>query len=841
MTASRAVAAAAALAALACAAPAAARESGRSELDARGTFVLRGIEDADGVSAVGDVDGDGHADVAVWREDDDEARIVLGGERVPGLRSFRVAGVQGEETRSIVGVGDVTGDGLDDMAASYGYGDGVAIIAGRRDPRDVNLRRPEQRSTTFAGGPVSHGAGAGDVNGDGTDDLLVAGSSEGGGGDDEDEFEVSEVGEAWVVFGGPAMTGRRDLRNLGAGGFKIVGGGDDGAIAHSAAPAGDVDGDGLGDVVLGAPFAGLVARSESRQMVAVSGAAFIVYGRRETTTVDLSRPSPQATRIDGGSTGFLGYAVTGPGDVDGDGLADVALSAPVHPVLGPANETVRGDAFVVLGRRERRQTHDVEAPAGAGYRITGVAGGDATGLSLAPGGDVDGDGLADFLLGAPGIPQSSSEAIAGAAHVVYGTREPADLALASPGDRALTLRGTSVERAGTAVAAGTDLDADGQREILVSRPGACRIARIGEGDVVAVELGAPPSPPPGGLGTPGPDRIEGGPVGDSLLGFDAADDVSGRDGHDCVSGGEGDDVLSGGLSGDAIFGELGADRIAGDAGCDRIIGGAGNDVIVAGPNRLPIEVRLQAPIGARDRDEVDAGDGNDRVTGGVDSDRISGGAGNDRLTAGVGDDAMEGGVGRDRLIGNQGSDYMVGGTGTDVIRGGPGRDFLGGDVDLGFDFDEALFGDRPRRYAGDDDIAGGGGDDMMHGEGGRDRLDGGSGDDRAQGMRGNDRLIGRGGRDALQGGPGDDRASGGSARDEIVGGSGDDVLSGGSFGDLIDAGYGRDRVFGGSGPDRIDVRDKDRDVVRCGRGRDRVTTDRRDVVRGCEVVNGRPR
>ncbi len=542
MTASRATAAAAALAVLAGAAPAAARESGRSELDARGTFVLRGIEDADGVTTVGDVDGDGHVDVAVWREDDDEARIVLGGERVPGLRSFRIAGVQGEDARSIVGVGDVTGDGLADMAASYGYGDGVAVIAGRRDPRDVNLRRPEQRTTTFAGGPVSHGAGAGDVNGDGTADLLVAGSSEGGR-DVEDEFEGSEVGEAWVVFGGPAMSGRRDLRNLGAGGFKIEGGGDDGAIAVSAASAGDVDGDGLGDIVLGAPFAGFVDEPESRRMLAVSGVAFIVYGRRETTTVDLSRPSPQATRIDGGSTGFLGYAVTGPGDVDGDGLADVAVSAPVHPVLGPANETVRGDAFVVLGRRERRPTHDVEAPAGAGYRIAGVAGGDATGFSIAPGGDVDGDGLADLLLGAPGIPQSSSEAIAGAAHVVYGTREPADLALANPGDRALTLRGTSVERAGSTVAAGTDLDADGQRELLVSRPGACRIARIGEGDVVAVELGAPPSPPPGGLGSPGPDRIEGGPVGDSLLGFDAADEVSGIEGLDWLRGGEGDEVL----------------------------------------------------------------------------------------------------------------------------------------------------------------------------------------------------------------------------------------------------------------------------------------------------------
>ncbi|HEV3001706.1 MAG TPA: hypothetical protein VGW75_13275 [Solirubrobacteraceae bacterium] len=832
MTAARA-GALAALAALAAAAPpAAAREAGVADLDARTAFVLDGIDDADLVAALGDVDGDGRADVAVWDEVGGEVRVVLGGERVPGLRGFRLAGVEDNGTRAVAAAGDVTGDGLADVAVDFSGRSGVAVVPGAREPRDVDVRRPEQRAITVVGPGVGYAAAAGDVNGDGTGDLVVAAIG---------DFEDDEPPHAWVVFGGEGLRGRVDVRRLGAGGFRIQGRPDDGLAVYSAAAAGDVDGDGLGDVVLGMPLAGL-GRGEDemagRELLEASGAAYVVYGRRETTTVDVAAPGA-ATRIEGRPAGYLGLVVAGAGDVDGDGLGDVAVSAPIRPVRGPRAEQQRGDVFVVLGERERPASRDVNALGPAGFRVAGYAGGAATGSSLAAPGDVDGDGLADLLVGAPGT--GEDDPVGGAAHVVYGAREPADVALAEPGDRALTLRGTSIEQAGTAVAGGTDLDADGHAEILVSRPGACRVARLYEGDVVAVELSAPPPPRGPGLGSPGPDALAGGPVGDMLLGFDGDDEVSGQDGHDCVSGGDGDDRLSGGRSGDAIFGELGADRVRGDAGCDRIYGGAGDDVIVAGPSRLPLAVRLQAPIGARDRDDVRAGTGNDVVRGGADSDQLSGGAGDDRMTGGPADDAIEGRTGRDRLSGGADGDFIVGGGGSDVIRGGPGRDFLGGDVDLQFEFGDFFYAVRNGVRAGDDDIAGGPGNDMMHGEGGRDRFDGGSGDDLAQGMRGDDLLLGRTGDDRLQAGPGDDRASGGSGRDELVGGSGDDVLSGGTFGDAIDAGYGRDRVSGGSGPDRIDVRDRDRDVVRCGPGRDRVTTDRRDVVRGCEVVNGSPR
>lgn len=825
MRVSRARAAAAAAVLLAAAPPAgAARLAGQEHLDARAAFALRGLDGATMVTALGDVDGDGRADVAVWNDAGGAVRVVLAGDGLPGPRGFTIRGVEEDGVRTVAAAGDVTGDGLADVALNFAGGSGVAIVAGTRAPGDVDLRRPRERAVTLVGEGVEYAAAAGDVNGDGVGDLVLPGFA-------FEDLRGEERTRAWVVFGGPRLRGRVDVRRLGARGFRAETRREDGAGIWSAAAAGDVDGDGLGDVVLGLPFRGAKARYEpGRRMIAPAGAAYVLYGRRETATADLAAPGT-ATRIAGREASYLGLAVAGPGDVNGDGLADVALGSPDRPEQAPAGVRARGAAFVVLGARGRPASVDVEAFGAGGFRVDGAAPGTAAGSSLAAAGDLDGDGLADLVVGAPGASDGGDAIAGGAAHVVYGAREPADVALGAPGDRALALHGTSIERAGTSVAAGIDLDGDGHAEVLISRPGACRLGRVDQGDVVAVEPSAPPPPRGPGLGSPGADAMPGGPAGDVLLGFGGLDELAGGDGRDCLSGGEGDDRLSGGRGADALFGEPGADRMRGDSGSDQLFGGPGDDAILTGPAR-----RSRS---ARDRDRVRAGEGDDRVTGGAGEDQLSGGDGDDGVTGEAGKDSIEGGRGRDRLAGGVGRDLVVGGGGDDVIRGGAGRDFLGGDVDLQFEYVDFVFAVPSRLRPGDDDIAGGPGNDMMHGEGGADRFDGGSGDDLAQGMRGDDRLLGRTGRDRLQGGPGDDRASGGGGRDELVGGSGDDVLSGGTFGDAIDAGYGRDRVSGGSGPDRIEARDRDRDVVDCGPGRDRVTIDRRDVVRGCEVVSRR--
>jgi len=166
---------------------------------------------------------------------------------------------------------------------------------------------------------------------------------------------------------------------------------------------------------------------------------------------------------------------------------------------------------------------------------------------------------------------------------------------------------------------------------------------------------------------------------------------------------------------------------------------------------------------------------------------------------------------KDSLIGTTAGDTVFGLNGDDVV------DSLSGDdcVDAGGD---------------DDNIVGGSGNDSLLGGSGRDKLDGDSGGDRLFGQTAVDILTGGAGRDMLAGGDADDRLSGGSDRDRLFGERGKDVLFGGSGSDTLD---------GGSGSDRIYSLDRSRDTVRCGTGFDRAVVDRLDRVSGCERVTRR--
>jgi hypothetical protein len=107
----------------------------------------------------------------------------------------------------------------------------------------------------------------------------------------------------------------------------------------------------------------------------------------------------------------------------------------------------------------------------------------------------------------------------------------------------------------------------------------------------------------------------------------------------------------------------------------------------------------------------------------------------------------------------------------------------------------------------------------------------------SSGGRGDDVLIvPRSTFGLLGGGRGDDVLTGGNWADQLGGQGGADRIAGGGRGDRIDGGPGRDLLTGGRGEDRITARDRTRDVVRCGPGRDRVEADPGDRLRGCEVI-----
>ena len=115
-----------------------------------------------------------------------------------------------------------------------------------------------------------------------------------------------------------------------------------------------------------------------------------------------------------------------------------------------------------------------------------------------------------------------------------------------------------------------------------------------------------------------------------------------------------------------------------------------------------------------------------------------------------------------------------------------------------------------------------------------DRLFGTPGRDLLRGLGGPDLLYGGPGADRLEGGPGDDRVFGGAGADRLDGGAGSDRVGGDAGADHLRGGPGRDRIAGGAGADVIEARDGRVDVVLCGPGRDRAAVDRRDRVRACE-------
>lgn len=120
--------------------------------------------------------------------------------------------------------------------------------------------------------------------------------------------------------------------------------------------------------------------------------------------------------------------------------------------------------------------------------------------------------------------------------------------------------------------------------------------------------------------------------------------------------------------------------------------------------------------------------------------------------------------------------------------------------------------------------------DLIYGLGGPDALFGNGGADC---------LVGRGGSDILAGGSGADRITGGSGKDDLSGGAGRDSLDGGGGADHLTGNGGVDRFDGGAGNDVIRARDRRRETIRCGSGRDRAIVDRSDRVRGCERVSRR--
>jgi hypothetical protein len=329
------------------------------------------------VASAGDVNGDGFDDVVVG------APRFSDGELLEGKAFLYLGSASGVETsaawtaesdnafayfgQSVASAGDVNGDGFGDVIVGAPYFSG---------------RRSEGRAFLYLGSPTGLGtspawtsgglqgseyfgqsvASAGDVNGDGFDDVVVGAPS-------YDDGQINEggaflyLGSATGLSASAAWTSEADQN--------------DASYGWTVASAGDVNGDGFGDVIVGSPYFDHPDLDEGR--------AFVYLGSSSGLGT-----SPAWVAESNQALSFFAQSVASAGDVNADGFDDVIVGAPYYA----HGENGEGVAFLYLGSANGLDTAAARAIEPNRLDVS-------FGESVASAGDVNDDGFGDFIAGAP--------------------------------------------------------------------------------------------------------------------------------------------------------------------------------------------------------------------------------------------------------------------------------------------------------------------------------------------------------------------------------------------------------------------------------------------------------
>jgi len=385
--------------------------------DSDASFIGEGSGDKSGrsISGVGDVNGDGYDDFIIGAylnneggsDDEGQTYLILGnvsGWAMDTDLSASDASYFGEGSndfsgRSISGVGDVNGDGYDDfLIGAYGDDDGGSLagqsylILGNATgwELDTELSASDasywgEDSSDSAGFSVS---GVGDVNGDGYDDFLIGAYN--------DEIAGVGSGQTYLILGkssGWAMD--TDLSNANASYWGETATDQSG---QSISGAGDVNGDGYDDFLIG-------AQNDDDGGIN-AGKGYLIFGKSAGWSMDTDLSDVNVSFIGEDAGDLAGYAVSGAGDVNGDGYDDILIGAYVNEEAGSS----------VLGKSSDWGINTNLSASDASF--WGEDSDDFSGYFISGAGDVNGDGFDDFLIGAYGDDDGGS--LAGQTYLILG-------------------------------------------------------------------------------------------------------------------------------------------------------------------------------------------------------------------------------------------------------------------------------------------------------------------------------------------------------------------------------------------------------------------------------------
>jgi len=365
------------------------------------------------VSSAGDVNSDGYDDVIVgadgYNSFTGRAYIYYGGASMNSVADIILTGeLTGHNFGySVSGAGDVNNDGFSDVVvgayAAGGYTGKAYIYYGGSSMNNIaDVTMAGENSFNDFGYSVS---GAGDVNGDGYKDVIIGAYG----------FN-SGFGRTYIYYGGAAMDNAADVI--------MIGGGLGDYFGVSVSNAGDVNDDGYSDVIIG-----------SYGYNSFTGRAYIYYGG---ISMD---PFADVTMTGESTNNQFGYSVSDAGDVNGDGFADVYVGAWAY-------STSKGRAYLYYGGANMNNV--------VAIFMTGDTTLNYFGYSVSGGGDVNGDGFADMIVGAFGYNSST-----GRAYVYTNTLRGKDISdLIMTGENVGDYFGESISNAG-------DVNGDGYDDVIV--------------------------------------------------------------------------------------------------------------------------------------------------------------------------------------------------------------------------------------------------------------------------------------------------------------------------------------------------------------------------------------